>query len=376
MISYGDNSFHKNKAGVLDRHLNYAMYFDQLFIIHLTKTKNLKLISNGNLTIKSFFGINYFVSFFKAIIFIINSKDLFKDFSVITTQDPFLTGILGLMIKKVLKSKLHVQNHSVYINNKDWFRESPFINPILNFVGIRIIKRADRLRVVNSQEKEIYCKDLNIDSKKIDIAPVPSNDQFWFKELDKKLVINFKKKHNLESKLILGWAGRLVKFKRLDLLFEICSNLKEKGFKKFELLIAGDKKKSDFNLKKLEEKFNLKPIYLGYLNQDSLFEFYKIIDVYLHTSIYEGYGLVVKEAQLAGTPVISFATQGPSKIILEGVTGNLVEDNVESFSKSLSNYFDYSFLSQMKRNTLRHKKRFNEEVNIKNIIESICKTIE
>ena len=375
MISYGDDSFHKNKAGVLDRHITYANYFDELFIIHLTKTKGLELISKRNLTIKSFYKRNYLFALIFSVFFILKNKRL-KHFNVVTSQDPFLTGLLGLIASKILKSKLHVQNHSVYINNKDWFRESPFINPILNFIGIRIIKRADRLRVVNSEEKVIYCKDLNIESKKIDIAPVPSNDQFWFKELDKKVVLNFKKKYNLESKLILGWAGRLVKFKRLDLLFEICSNLKRKGFKEFELFIAGDIKKSDFNLKELEEKFNLKPIYLGYLNQDSLLEFYKIIDVYLHTSIYEGYGLVVKEAQLAGTPVISFATQGPSKIIVDGVTGNLVEDNVKSFSKSLSNYFDYSFLSQMKKNTLKNKNRFNEELNFKNIIESICKTIE
>ena len=174
--------------------------------------------------------------------------------------------------------------------------------------------------------------------------------------------------------MIFGWAGRLVKFKRLDLLFEICSDLYRNGHKDFKLLIAGDINKSEYNLEELEKKFQIKPIYFGHLNQDELLEFYNLIDVYLHTSIYEGYGLVVKEAQLTGKPVVSFDTQGPSKIVLDGLTGNLVENNIKSFSKALSKYFVKSYLDKMKKNTTNNNKRFNENENTKNVIKSISKS--
>ena len=114
--------------------------------------------------------------------------------------------------------------------------ERPILFRIFNRLGKFNLKRANRLRVVNSMEKEKYIE-LGIDKKIIDVAPVPVELDFWIEK--PKQLFNFKKP-------TIGWAGRFVKVKNLPLLFEIASKINA------DLVLAGDYKTSYWNLKKLE----------------------------------------------------------------------------------------------------------------------------
>lgn len=63
---------------------------------------------------------------------------------------------------------------------------------------------------------------------------------------------------------------------------------------------------------------------------------YKNSSLFLFTSRFEGFGLVLVEAMQCGVPCISFnCTYGPSDIIDNGVNGYLIENNdVEAFAKA------------------------------------------
>src|SRR5262249_24438433 len=60
---------------------------------------------------------------------------------------------------------------------------------------------------------------------------------------------------------------------------------------------------------------------------------YQTANVYVHTSSYEGFGLVLVEAAAAGLPLVSTATDGARDIIRDGETGLLVSLNQESTQK-------------------------------------------
>jgi glycosyltransferase involved in cell wall biosynthesis len=356
MISYGRGALYENKAGVLDRHVEYSSHFNSLKIIYLTK-KKLKKKNLGNLIIVPVFGNSYLVCFLKALF--IN----LKNYHVVTTQDPFLTGLLGLFYKKRFKLKLHVQNHSNFIDNKYWIKENKF-NLILNQIAKKIIlPQANRLRVVNSFEKANYIKKLNIPEKIIDVAPISVNPIFHSK-VTKQLMDDFNDIHKIENKKFkIGWAGRFVRLKRLDILFEYASLLDDEN--EIQLILAGNNLNTDFDLEALERIHSIKPVYTGQLAPIELVKFYKSLDVFVLTSEYEGYGMVLAEALTCNTPVlVSDSSNGTFDIIKE--------NNHASYFSSFEDFKTKIF--ELKNNKTRN---FNSNLNFKTrtSVESIIKTI-
>ena len=46
-------------------------------------------------------------------------------------------------------------------------------------------------------------------------------------------------------------------------------------------------------------------IFEKWIDRETLFSYYKTVDLFLVTSLYEGYGMTLVEAQAAGCPIIS-----------------------------------------------------------------------
>ena len=355
MISYGRGALYENKAGVLDRHIEYASYFESLEILYLTK-KKLNNLNFGKLKITPVFGFSYLICLFKALF-----KN-FKNYQIVTTQDPFITGILGLYYKKKFGIKLHVQNHSNFIDNRFWINENKIRNTLLNFLAKKkVLPNADRLRVVNSFEKQVYIQNLSIPENKIDIAPIDVNSIFY-SDVSENEILNFIEKYSIDrNKIILGWAGRFVRLKRLDYLFELVASLKNTI--DAQLVLAGDFNNSDFDLELLEKKYSLKPIYTGQLEPNELVKFYHTLNVFVLTSEYEGYGLVLKEALVTGCPVlVSNNSMGPKDIIKQDSNGYLFSNYLE---------FEEKINHILNNKLVKNKNRSTQEI----IIESIKKTL-
>ncbi|MDA7569921.1 glycosyltransferase [Flavobacteriaceae bacterium] len=358
MISYGRGALYENKAGVLDRHIEYASHFESLEILYLTR-KKLENLNFGKLNVTPVFGLSYLICLFKSLF-----KN-FKNYQVVTTQDPFLTGILGLFYKKRFGIKLHVQNHSNFIDNKHWIKENRLRNSILNYISKKIIiPNADRLRVVNSYEKNLYIKNINIDKNKIDIAPIAVNPIFY-KKLIKTHENEFKRKHKiLDKKFKIGWAGRFVRLKRLDYLFELVSSISKQL--DTQLILAGDNNNSDFELKKLENKNILTPVYTGQLSQNELVKFYNSLDVFVLTSEYEGYGMVLAEALTVGCPVL----------VWEKSKGSLDIINKNANAFTFKDKLDFENQINLIKKELYKSERIIKPEAKNIVVESIFKTIQ
>lgn len=69
---------------------------------------------------------------------------------------------------------------------------------------------------------------------------------------------------------------------------------------------------------------------------DNVASYYTEASIALLTSRKEGFGLVVTEAMECGLPVVSFKTEGPSEIIIDGENGFLIEKyDTEAFAKKI-----------------------------------------
>jgi len=140
------------------------------------------------------------------------------------------------------------------------------------------------------------------------------------------------KKNN--EKIILGNIARLEKQKGHKLLIDIANILKEKKLN-FELRIVGDG--SLFGqLKQQIEKQNLTEYVklLGY--RSDIDNFLKNIDIFLLSSLWEGFGYVLTEAMACYTPVVAFNISSNPEIVEHNKTGYLIPPfELETFANAV-----------------------------------------
>ena len=169
--------------------------------------------------------------------------------------------------------------------------------------------------------------------------------------------------------------GRLTSQKGFDLLIEAWS-LVESKHPNWSLNIYGEGEDRS-KLEKMIADKNLNNITLKGLTND-VQAVYDNAAFYVMSSRYEGFGLVLIEAQSRGLPTISFdCASGPAEIIEDGVNGYLVKNlDIEM----LSNRIIYLIENQSVRevfssNALISAKRFEPKVIIKQwiaLIENEC----
>ena len=135
-------------------------------------------------------------------------------------------------------------------------------------------------------------------------------------------------------------AGRLTKQKGFDLLIQayklICDNIKE------NLIIIGEGEEKEY-LKNLIKEYALenRVKLLGY--QKNPFKYMKNANVFILSSLWESFALVIVEAMACGVPVISTdCPSGPGEIISNNLNGILVstqdeKELSEAISRLLNN---------------------------------------
>ena len=137
-----------------------------------------------------------------------------------------------------------------------------------------------------------------------------------------------------DGEIILGNAGRLSEEKGHIYLLELARVLKEKEIK-FKLLIAGTGKLR-YRLNKIARSYKIEKEvkFLGFVK--NIKSFNQSIDIFLLTSLWEGFGYVIVEAMAEQKPVIAFDIRSSAEIIDQGQTGFLVEKgNIEELAEKV-----------------------------------------
>ena len=95
------------------------------------------------------------------------------------------------------------------------------------------------------------------------------------------------------------------------------------------------------NLEENVEKRNLQDCIKFVGMSSDVAEYYKNASVFLHTSRYEGFGVVLVEAMAFGIPVVAFHNNGPDEIISNGKNGFLIEKyDITSFAEQVINLLE------------------------------------
>jgi len=134
--------------------------------------------------------------------------------------------------------------------------------------------------------------------------------------------------------IILGNAGRMVEQKAQKYLIEIARELKNRKIP-FKLLIAGQGRL--FNeLKDHTKNHGVEQdvVFSGFV--EDIKGFMSSIDIFLLTSLWEGFGYAIVEAMAMRKPVIAFNVSSNPEIITDGETGFLVNDlDIRKFAEKI-----------------------------------------
>ncbi|MCD6460110.1 glycosyltransferase [bacterium] len=179
------------------------------------------------------------------------------------------------------------------------------------------------------QFEKISKKRIEVIYNGIDLEKFP--EKFSKSEIRKKLGFN------LNDKLI-GIIARLDPIKDHKSLIEAVSIIKDK-FSNCKLLIVGDGPMRE-HLEKQTEKLNLKKniVFLGM--RTDVPDILMALDIFVLPSIMEAASVTLLEAMSASLPVIASNAGGNKEIVVDGVTGILVEpQNPDQIAGALERLF-------------------------------------
>lgn len=147
------------------------------------------------------------------------------------------------------------------------------------------------------------------------------------------------KKHEIESEgdfapkeVVCGnknllYVGKIEERRNVYFLIEVFRKLhKEDPAFKLTLIGSGDKEYKERFLKFIEPELTQRNIiYKEKATQKELAEYYKQADLFIFTSNYEIFGMVLLEAMYFGVPVISSVNGGSTTLIHNGYNGYILE---------------------------------------------------
>ncbi|MDV2583309.1 glycosyltransferase [Alkalibacillus haloalkaliphilus] len=196
-----------------------------------------------------------------------------------------------------------------------------FLGNLKCFVYGRFYNRTDQVISLSEGVKQNLVEKYKLKPNAIEVVYNPLDienikHQIEIGELPKDVAPIF----NQNEKVIVT-AGRLVKQKDHDTLIKAFAKTNEQV--KTQLVILGEGPLEE-ELKSLAQKLNVEDRvhFIGF--QDNPYIFFHEADLFVLTSIHEGFSHVIAEALASGTPVVSTnCKSGPSEVLANGEYGDL-----------------------------------------------------
>jgi glycosyltransferase involved in cell wall biosynthesis len=215
----------------------------------------------------------------------------------ITCQDPSFTALVGLSVRKEFGTELELQVHGDI--GSPFFAGTP-LGRIRKSLALTFLPKADHVRVVSARIKKYLVEHLGLSEEKIEVRPVPV-DLEAVKNIP--VTIDLKKTYPQFDKIVL-MAGRLEAEKNIALAIRAWKEVV--GNCRAGLVIVG-RGSLRRDLEKLVAELDLtgSVVFEDWANKETLVSYYKTADLFLVTSLYEGYGLTLVEAHAAGCKIVS-----------------------------------------------------------------------
>lgn len=152
-------------------------------------------------------------------------------------------------------------------------------------------------------------------------------------------------------------VGRFVPQKAYDRLLRVINRLYENGYS-IELWILGDGEQRHM-LEEYIQTHSLNKIVTLWGFQKNPYPYLKHSDIFVCSSVSEGYSTAVTEALILELPVITTVCSGMDELLLNGKCGLITENSENGLYEGIKHVLDNtSLLASYKQNILQHQERF------------------
>jgi len=250
-----------------------------------------------------------------------------EKFDIVHIQEPGITGLSALILSKCNKIPVVGALHFFpkQVDRVMWKRFENVLTPVLNMYIRFIYNKYDAI-MTPSHFFEKFLKSIYV---KKNICVVSNG-------VDTKIYVPVKRKINNRVKFF--YIGRLDGDKNVETLVKAMQYSNDK----VNLHIVG-KGKNSINLKYLAKSLGVenKIYWKDYITDEEMVEYYKMVDVFVIMSPYEGQSIVTLQAIASGLPVIAADASALPELVKDGVNGYLVKSyDYKSLAKRINELAD------------------------------------
>jgi len=335
-----------NKFGTLDVYKddnpNNFFYKCYKYLILGNSDINLKLDKNYLIYERKIFLKIFILTYITSLVLEINRTIFKENISLVHAKDPYLSGLIAIIVNKFTKIPFCVSIHSDYDKRYelDKYNSSPI------YLGSRkLAKKIERFVLRNTpivmpirESLRAYAIKSGAKPESIRIIPHGIDIKPYLSKPDGKIIQDY----GLTGKKIIVFVGRLSRENYVYDILEI-AKIVSKSVKSIIFLIIGDGIEAN-NLKKKASFYKLSNIikFIGFQPHIKIASFRKIADVNL--CLMGGFSLI--EAAAAGKPLIAYDVEWHYEIVKNNVTGFLIEEHdTEGAAKAILKLFGDKELS-------------------------------
>jgi len=299
-----DRAIFQEGSAVRARQVEYAREWDEVHIIVFAGREHREQSIAPNCFVyptRSVFKIMYPFGAIRIGGFIIGRRGI----TDITCQDSSLTAMAGVALKKE-RARIG-QNVSLEIQVHEDLGSPNFAYSIKNriraWMARSYLPQADSIRVVSARIKGFLTERLKIDGSKIAVKPIKV-DTDAIKSASVIPGADLRAKYPRFSKIVL-MAGRLEPEKNFGLAVRAWPAVVA-AQPRAGLIIVGHGSE-ETRLRSLARSLGVEQsvAFEPWADKPTLISYYKTADLFLNTSLFEGYGMALVEARAAGCPIVS-----------------------------------------------------------------------
>lgn len=287
--------------------------------------------------------VNFFYTIWKIRNYVISQK--IDTLIVVDSISCIFTvpALIGLNIKHICWEHFNF-NVDLGVKYRNWGR-------------ILAAKYCDNVVTLTNRDRELWLEGIRSDKMKAKLVTIPNPNPYE----------NLNVSSYSEREKVVIAVGRLTSQKGFDLLIKAWAKLSEQDNEWILKIIGNGEDKESLEL--LAKEHNVYSSIKFIPATKNIESFYKQASIFCLSSRYEGFGMVILEAQAFGLPVVSFDCNcGPSDLIQHGKNGYLVPcEDFDELSKNLAklmslskdDFMDYSNDAYLNANKFNIDKLLN-----------------